>query len=88
MKITKRQKTIEYEVYIAVDGKEFESMQECLDYEKTLKKVTCNKCRGNGRVQGKFVEDFYNYDIGHIPAHYEWDECKKCKGYGYIYLKQ
>lgn len=85
MKIEKHTVTTEVVDYIAIDGTKFKTMEACQEYEKTLKvtKRKCKKCHGVGLVQGKWIEPFYNYDIGHIEGHYQYDTCPDCNGNGY-----
>ena len=65
-----------YNVYIAKDGKEFESEDECKHHEMILDgtRVVCPHCNGNK-------------DIGHVDAHYEWNTCPRCEGKGYLEKK-
>ena len=85
MKIVEEEVKTTVKKYIAIDGTVFTTPEACLDYEKTIKEVKrkCDKCNGYGRVRGRWVDEYDNYDIGHIEAHYEWDTCPKCNGYGY-----
>ena len=52
MRIVKRQKTVEYDVYVAKDGQEFTSEELCIDHEKYLDgdKKICPSCGGKGYV--------------------------------------
>jgi len=91
MKTETRTKIIEqeYNVYIAKDGKEFDSEDECIHYEMMLDgiRVKCPVCDGKGYVRGRFVEAYDNYDIGHVDAHYEYNKCNRCNGKGYLEKK-
>ena len=91
MKIVTRQKTVvqEYNVYIAEDGKEFKTYDECKDYDERRKgnRSTCPDCGGKGYHQGKWIDSYDNYDIGHVEGHYETHTCKKCGGKGYLEKK-
>ena len=89
MRIVKRQKTVEYDVYVAKDGQEFTSEELCIDHEKYLDgdKKICPSCGGKGYHQGKWVEPYDNYDIGHVEGHYVHDTCETCKGKGYLEKK-
>lgn len=78
-----------YKIYIAKDGKEFNSESECKHHEMILNgtRIICPKCHGAKGFQGRFIEAYDNYDIGHVDAHYEWTICDKCKGKGYLEKK-
>ena len=86
-----RQRTVvqEYNVYVAKDGKEFTSEDECKLYEKRLNGdvIECPECNGRGKFRGRFVPAYDNYDIGHVEAHYEYETCKRCGGKGYLEKK-
>ena len=53
MKVDQRERTVvqKYIVYIAKDGKEFESKEKCEDYEKILDgtRIVCPDCNGKGK---------------------------------------
>lgn len=91
MKTVTRQKTViqNYNVYVAKDGKEFASEDACKLYEKRLNGdiKDCPECHGEGRIRGRWVSAYDNYDIGHVDAHYEYDICKCCGGKGYLEKK-
>ena len=89
MRIESRQKITYYDVYIAKDGKEFNTREDCINHEKELDGIrkVCPTCNGAGWLQGKFVPAYDNYDIGHVEAHYEWDECPTCHGKKYLEKK-
>ena len=89
MKTEVRQKTVEYKVYIAKDGKEFDSEDKCKHHEMNLDgtRKVCEHCGGEGRIRGRLVNEYDNYDIGHVEAHYEYDICPKCGGKGYLEKK-
>ena len=88
MRTETRQKTVvvDYKVYIAKDGKEFESERECENYEKMLEgtRKVCPRCHGEGGWHGRWIEPYDNYDIGHVEGHYEWNTCPECGGKGYL----
>lgn len=88
MKVSTRQKTmvVDYNVYIAKDGKEFNNEKDCIDYELRLDgtRITCPDCNGKGHFRGRWVEAYDNYDIGHVEAHYEYNTCQRCHGKGYL----
>lgn len=91
MRIENRTKLItkSYNVYISNDGKEWPSEDACIKHEKRLNGdiIDCPECHGEGRIRGRFIEAYDNYDIGHVDAHYEYETCKKCKGKGYLEKK-
>ena len=86
MEIVDKKEVVTIRKYKAIDGTMFDSIEDCLRYERTLnvKKRKCDKCNGVGFVMGRWVEPFDNYDIGHIEGHHEWDLCPKCNGERYI----
>lgn len=88
MKVETRQKTIiqNYNVYISKDGKEWPTEDACKLYEKRLDGTVkdCPDCHGEGRIRGRFVPEYDNYDIGHVDSHYEYSTCKTCGGKGYL----
>lgn len=91
MKKETRQRTVvqDYNVYIAKDGKEFSSEEECRHHEMMLDgtRIVCPECHGEKRFRGRFVPEYDNYDIGHVDAHYEYETCKRCGGKGYLEKK-
>lgn len=88
MRKEERKKTvvINYYAYVSDDGKEFETERECIDYEKRKngERITCPDCGGRGYFDGRWIEPYDNYDIGHVDGHYETTTCKKCGGKGYL----
>lgn len=91
MKKVTRQKMVDYNVYIAKDGKEFPSEQECQDYEKILdgKRIVCPDCNGKGRVNEHSEQVFDGGLYGDHKYHTYWksDPCPRCKGKGYLEKK-
>ncbi len=93
MKKVTRQKTIvqNYNVYIAKDGKEFTSEDECINHEKILDgtRVVCPECKGKGRVNEHSEQVFDGGLYGDHQYHTYWtsDECPRCKGKGYLEKK-
>ena len=79
-----RKKTVEYVVYIAKDGKEFNSKKECIFYEKKLDGdiIDCPECHGTGKVESYYEYD--NYHTGVVERVLTHPTCKKCKGRGYL----
>ena len=84
-----RQVTQTYNVYIAKDGKEFESEDACKHHEMILDgtRKVCPSCNGQGGFKGKYSPPYDNYDVGHVEGHYEWNTCPKCNGKGYLEKK-
>ena len=87
MKIETRTKTVEYEVYITKDGKEFETEGECVLYEKKLNgdAKDCPNCNGRGWVFVT-VED-EDYHTGAPITRTDTHTCKICNGKGYLVKK-
>lgn len=87
MKKETRQKTINYDVFIAVDGKEFEKEQDCIHHEKILlgERKPCPDCGGTGAV---FVtEEYEDHHGGTIRSIDTETKCKTCGGKGYLEKK-
>ena len=84
MKKETRTKSVEYDVYIAKDGKEFKTEKECVHYEKILEgtRIVCPECEGKGFVLYESLEE--NYHTGVLEKMYNKCECDKCKGKGYL----
>ena len=87
MKLENRTKTVEYKVYVAEDGKEFETEGECILYEKRLNGDVkdCPKCQGRGWVLVK-VED-EDYHTGAPIVRTDSHTCELCNGKGYLERK-
>lgn len=90
MKKVTRQKTVvqDYNVYIAKDGKEFTSEDECINYEKIQEgsRMVCPECKGKGRINEHTEQLFDGGMYGDHQYHTYWksDECPRCKGKGYL----
>jgi len=89
MRVEKRKKLVEveYNVYIAEDGKEFQNKDLCTDYEKRKEgtRITCPSCNGKGVVTvwtGSIVA-YWKPEAEHSGAPIE-TECERCKGKGYL----
>jgi hypothetical protein len=84
----KKPVTVEREYYYADDGKEFTSEDACRDYElrKAGLRKECPECHGRKGWQGKYIEPYDHWD-GPMGGYYEWHECKRCKGKGYLEQK-
>lgn len=93
MKIVTRKKTVvqEYNVYIAEDGKEFKTYDECKDYDEKKRgnRITCPDCNGKGRVNEHSEQVFDGGLYGDHKYHTYWtsDPCPRCKGKGYLEKK-
>ena len=87
MKKEVRTTTVEYNVYIAKDGKEFNSPEECENYEMILDgtRIVCPKCNGKGKIATK--EKYDNYHTGAPEIYTIYPICKKCNGKGYLEKK-
>ena len=88
MKVLVKQKVVDYNVYVAKDGTEFESEQACIDHEKILDgtRIVCPECHGKGGWRGKYIEPYMHWD-GPMGGHYEWNKCTHCNGKGYLQKK-
>jgi DnaJ-class molecular chaperone len=87
MKTEVRQKTVDYKVFIADDGQEFDTKKECVHHERILKgeiKV-CPECNGEGRTSE--WEDWENYHTGAPEKTLIHPICKTCHGKGYLEKK-
>lgn len=84
----KKPVTVEREYYYADDGKEFSSEDACRDYElrKAGLRKECPECHGKKGWQGKYIEPYDHWD-GPMGGYYEWHECPRCKGKGYLEQK-
>ena len=87
MKTEVRQKTIDYKVFIADDGKEFDSEKDCELHDKLIhgEIKECPYCNGKGKIGEKVQEEDY-----HTGAPYwttEYHTCEKCRGKGYLEKK-
>jgi len=82
-----RQKTVQYNVYIAKDGKEFTSSKECKHYEMILDgtRKVCPECHGKGVVMEEYEYD--NYHTGVPETSVIFPTCTKCNGKGYLEKK-
>ena len=85
MKIEKRTKEIDYNVYITQDGKEFTNEKDAIDNEKIINgdRKICEMCNGKGSINGRYEK--VTWDYGHRSSNmWKEDECPKCKGKGYF----
>lgn len=84
----KKPVTVEREYYYADDGKEFTSEDACRDYElrKAGLRKECPECHGRKGWQGKYIEPYDHWD-GPMGGYYEWHDCPRCKGKGYLEQK-
>jgi len=89
MKTETRTKIIEqkYNVYIAKDGKEFNSEDECKHYEMILdgKCIICPECHGEGKIA--VIEEYDNYHTGAPERTTIYPTCPKCNGKGFLEKK-
>lgn len=92
MKIIKKTRQVEYEVYKTSDGEEFASKSDAQLHEDKLKgnKKDCPECNGKGRINERYEKEWQN--TSWIPTQGEYvdvkksDVCLKCKGKGYLKL--
>ena len=87
MKIVKRQKTVEYNFYIAYDGKEFDNKKDCIFHDRLVNgeiKI-CEECKGKGYFIEEYEDD--NYHTGAPETYTRHVDCKCCKGKGYLEKK-
>jgi len=77
-----------YKVYVAKDGKEFDSEESCKHHEMILDgtRIVCPRCNGKGGWQGKWIEPYWHWD-GPMGGYHEFHTCEKCKGKGYLEKK-
>lgn len=95
MKEEKRTKMVpqEYLVFIAEDGKEFASKEECIIHEKIQKGTArvCPDCKGK-KHRDYIVREFdpmWHPDEGYRNVERkEYGECPTCKGKGYQEKKE
>lgn len=87
MRIEKRKKTIEYNVYITSDGKEFENSLSAENHEKLMtgQKKICNKCGGKGKINERTEKhkDTWSLKYEEVAT---FDICSECGGKGYFEL--
>ena len=91
MRRVTRQKTVDYDVYIANDGTEFDNEQECIHHDKINEgtRMTCPRCGGSGYVNYRTETYFDGGMYGDHQYHTREtsDRCEKCKGKGYLEKK-
>lgn len=87
MKTEIRTKTVKYAVYIAKDGKEFETKNKCIFHEKKLDGIIkeCPECHGKGKITKEYEYD--NYHTGAPEKSIIYPTCTKCNGKGYLEKK-
>lgn len=85
MRVEKRQKTISVNVYIASDGKEFESESACKTHEMFLNgtRKTCTRCNGRGWLSREWVPPHEHWE-GTMGGYYNYEDCPECNGKGYL----
>jgi DnaJ-class molecular chaperone len=88
MRTVERTRTQTYKVYVAKDGKEFDSEEECKHHEMILDgtRIVCPDCKGQGGFTGKWVEPYEHWE-GTMGGYYERTVCPKCNGKGYLEKK-
>ena len=90
MKQEVRTKTVKYNynVYIAKDGKEFNTEDECIHHEMMLDgiRIVCPNCNGQGSWKTDYVPEYDHWD-GTMGGYWNYEKCPKCKGKGYLEKK-
>ena len=79
------EKNVTKKVYVSLDGHEFETEKECLDWENSHNLKKCPHCHGVGEIymgtEKVYVEPMYrDLDDG---SRFVYEKCKKCGGKGY-----
>ena len=87
MRVEKKTKLVIYKVYIAKDGKEFNSRKECEHHEKILDgtRIVCPHCNGEGKVWTEV--EYEDYHTGLPETSTFQVTCDKCNGRGYLEKK-
>ena len=88
MKEVTRQKTVDYKVYVAKDGQEFTSLEDCQHHEKILDgtRIVCPECHGEGRYRTDYVPEFEHWE-GTMGGYWNYKTCSKCGGKGWLEKK-
>ena len=88
MKEVTRQKTVDYKVYVAKDGQEFTSLEDCQHHEKILDgtRIVCPECHGKGRWQTGYVPEHEHWE-GTLGGYWTYETCPKCGGKGWLEKK-
>ena len=88
MKEVTRQKTVDYKVYVAKDGQEFTSLEDCQHHEKILDgtRIVCPECHGDGRYRTDYVPEFEHWE-GTMGGYWNYKTCSKCGGKGWLEKK-
>lgn len=88
MEIKKR--LIEETYFVAFDGKEFKTQEECVHYEavKNGKRKTCDECNGRGEITCDNDMDGAGNWGSSTGVSYWQEPCKKCNGKGFLELNQ
>jgi len=88
MKTETRIRQVEHSVYITTDGREFVDKDKAEHHEKILNggRKNCQKCNGNGRINGRYETLTWNY--GHTSSEvWKDDKCDICNGKGFLEQK-
>ena len=87
MQTETRTKAVDYKVYIAEDGKEFDKKSDCELHEKFLHgdAKECPECHGNGELWEEYQDT--NYHTGAPETYTRFYKCPKCQGKGYLIKK-
>lgn len=85
MRIEERQKIVTYKVYVAKDGKEFPSEEDCRNHEKELngERKKCERCNGTGYINYR-MEKLLNEMTCQMEDVELSDICPVCHGKKYL----
>lgn len=88
MRIEKVQQTVYVNKYIAFDGREFDTITKCEDYEKRKRgeRIVCDKCNGRGSISEGWHEVLNELTFQYESVEYT-HRCDKCNGKGYLEKK-
>lgn len=93
MKETLKSRTVYYTVYETSDGKEFEDKKVAQLHEDIIsgKIKECEKCKGTGRINERYVNEFQIPMGGHFATEqvstFKSDKCPMCNGGKYLQQK-
>ena len=84
MKKVVKQKTVDYAVYVAEDGKEFTDKNECRLHERKLNGeiIECPNCHGEGRTTESI--EYEDHHTGVLRNSIIKPTCRTCGGRGYL----
>lgn len=87
MKKEIRQKTVDYEVFVSDDGKEYDNEEDAILHDRLLKGEIkeCYNCHGKGRTEE--WHEWENYHTGAPERSIIHPTCNVCHGKGYLEKK-